>query len=125
MVKGLGRKPYEERLRSLALFSLEKRLKGDLIAVCNFLMRGRGRAGPVVTSDSTQGGNVMKLMWERFRLNITQSFFTQRVVGHWKWLPREVVATSRLTEFKKCLDVTLRNMMWFMEMSCAGLSFIQ
>ena len=107
MIRGLEHLSYEEKLRELHLFNLEKRrLWGDLIVACQYLKGAYQQLGERlftwVDSDKTRG-NAFKL--RQRRLDIRRKSFTQRVAMHWNRLPKEVV--DALEAFKARLDVAL------------------
>ncbi|PKU43605.1 reverse hypothetical protein [Limosa lapponica baueri] len=83
VIRGPGHLSYEDRLRELGLFSLEKRrLQGDLIAAFQYLKRAYKKAGEghfIRASSDRMKGNGFKMEEGRFRLDIRKKFFTMRI----------------------------------------------
>lgn len=85
----------EKWLRTLGLSVLEKRaLRGNLIALCCFLRRGRGGGDADLSflwySAIGHVGMVQGCSGE-VQTGLKKHFFSKKVFKHQNWLPREVL----------------------------------
>ena len=90
-VKGLENRSYEERLRALWLFSLEKRrLRGDLTALSTSLQGGCSAEAVGLFSQVRRDrplGEGLNLGQVVLGSGIRKNFFMEGVVEHWNSLP--------------------------------------
>jgi len=125
MIRGLKYLSYEERLRELGLFSLEKRrLWEDLLVTFQYFKgpyrNDRENIFSKACCDRTRH-NGFKLREGRFRLDIRKKFFAMKLVKHWNGLPRQIVEAPSLEIFKVTLDGALSNLVWLkMSLLTAG-----
>ncbi len=108
MVKGLRDLPYEDRLRRLNLFSIERRLLlGDPILAYNMF---QGRLDMPfeeffeAPSDRNLRRHDFQLRHRRFQRARRGAAFSVRLPPKWNALPLEVVTASTLNSFKRMLD---------------------
>ncbi|KAJ7411987.1 hypothetical protein WISP_99865 [Willisornis vidua] len=114
MIRGMEHLSYEEKLRELGLFTLEKKgIWDDLISTFHYpkgvAKKDGERQFTRACSDRTRG-NGFKLKESSFRQCIRKKFFTVRVVRLWNRLPKEAVGALSLQVFKARLDGALSNL---------------
>lgn len=108
MISGFEGKSYEERLKDLGMFSVERRfLRGDMIQVYKiFTSIDNIEVNKFFIIDSRREtrGHSKKIIKKACHLDIRKHSFSNRVVNFWNGLPREVVECNTLTAFKTGLD---------------------
>jgi hypothetical protein len=108
MVPGLRHLPYEARLKSLGLTTLEtRRRRADLIEVFR-MFKGLEDIDPnqlfVLKKDSKTRGHSLKIEKPRARLDVRKYFFSHRVINDWNKLPSIAIESNTLNEFKGHVD---------------------
>ena len=116
MVSGLRESTYEDRLKEIGLWTLEKRrLMFDMIQVYKVLNNvgnielsvlkiGDNSSERINTRSQSDSLNLVK---KRSSLDIRKHFFTERVVEHWNRLPSEVKHAPTLRIFKNAIKKSL------------------
>ncbi|GAB0181563.1 mitochondrial enolase superfamily member 1 [Grus japonensis] len=123
MIRGLEHLSYEDRLRELGLFSLEKApgRPNCSLPVPAGAYRKAGEGLFIRECSDRTRGNGFKLKEGRFRLDVRKKFLTVRVVRHWNRLPRKAVDAPSLELLKARLDGALGNVVqWRVSLPMAG-----
>ena len=108
-IKGLKDTPYEDRLKTIRLPSLEFRLmRGDMIQVFKI---AHNYYDPITTDsifkfskNSRLRGHNFKILKQTTNKSKYSHFFTNRVVNMWNKLPYGIVNAKSINEFKNLFD---------------------
>ena len=87
MIHEISGLDYEERLRSLNMYSLEmRRTRGDLIQFFKFVKQG-DMEGLNLNLDGRIRGHGLKLKKSHFSREVRKNYFYNRVINEWNRLP--------------------------------------
>ena len=107
-IAGMKETPYEDRLKSLNLPSLEyRRIRGDMIEafkITHNIYDYRVTENLLKMDKKTTRNHGYKLEKQRVNSSQYQNFFTNRIVNVWNNLPYEVVNADTTNCFKNKLD---------------------
>ena len=109
-VKNIQNLPYEERLRSIKLPSLEYRqMRGDMIQVFKIAHRFYDSDSTAdifdFSNDTRLRGHSYKIIKKFTKTSKFKNFFTHRVVNKWNSLPHSIVNCKTINEFKNKFDL--------------------
>ncbi|KAK2168287.1 hypothetical protein LSH36_18g03040 [Paralvinella palmiformis] len=100
--------PYDKRLRTLKLPSLQhRRIRADMIQtykILNEIDRIDSTIFFVLSAASVTRGHSQNIVNKHARLGSRQSVFSQRVVNDWNSLPPEVIDSQSINNFKSRLE---------------------
>ena len=123
MFSNLRKLSYNDRLKSLGLWSLEERRnRADLIEV--FKMAKGISKTPLEElfdkdSESRTRGHSFKLKKKLTQSSKRHNFFSERVVSRWNSLTQEAVDAGSLNAFKGQLEKMRKSKMGFLWITCA------
>jgi len=108
MIPELRKMTYAERLDELNLWTLEeRRVRADLIEVYK-MMHGlsavKFESFFELDSNKRTRGHSCKLTKKRFRTDLRQHFFTERIINVWNSLDEQTVGSCSLISFKSNLQ---------------------
>ena len=109
LVPELHDMPYEHRLKSLGLYSLQhRRQRGDMITVFKILNAmvdtDKDKYCPPYISSQTTRSHNLKIKGKTSRTEVRRNFFTQRIVSPWNTLNSVTVESPTLDCFKARYD---------------------
>ena len=101
--------PYEDRLKSLNLYSLiERRRRGDMIflyKIFNDQVDGNQKKYFSINTNSKTRGHALKLnLNTRSNTDNRQYYYNNRVVIPWNNLPANVINSQSVSQFKRNYD---------------------